>query len=482
MRVKSKGRIFNLLFKSKKMSNQLMINYILFLVVFFLMLFLSLTIVFGYYILRYDTEFKNKILAQDIIKEDYRDIKGGEITKNGGYIEIIDNDMKIIKREGSNKKVGYKYSYSELQSLLSNSNKKNNYFYSYEVSSNKKFTLLIALPKNFSYNVLTSNYVINRGDNGKGELSKVKKSLYGIIITVFLISTIILYSKLTSRTFVEPLKMLLIGVNRVKNGDYSARVTLDLKNEIGELADAFNLMTTRVQEEIDLRRKSESDRKKMVLDISHDLKNPLTSILGYSEYLLKNNNISEVEKERVLRIINSNTKRSNELIEDLFQFSQVEDPRFSINLENGDICEFLREIIADNIPMMEEKGMEYEFCIDEEDVFINFDRKKLSRALNNIIYNSIKYNKPGVKIKIILENLSKKVKIVIEDDGIGIPNEFHDTIFEPFVRVDSARNSKTGGTGLGLAITKKIIEKHGGEIFLDYNKKGCTFVIYLNKN
>ncbi|WP_142414722.1 sensor histidine kinase [Hathewaya massiliensis] len=478
--MKLRAKVVNTLFNSKKMSNQLMINYILFLIVFILMLFLSLTIVFSYYILRYDTEFKNKILAQDIIKEDYRKIKGREITKNGGFIEVIDNSMKVIKSEGSNKKGGYKYSYSELQSLLSNANKDNKYFYSYEISKNKDFTLLIALPKNFSYNVLTSTYVINR-DSTDGKITKVKKSIYAIIITVFLISTIILYSKLTSRTFVKPLELLLIGVNKVKNGDYSARVKLESRNEIGDLAEAFNLMTVKIQEEVDLREKSEANRKRMVLDISHDLKNPLTSILGYSEYLLKHENIDELEEERLLKIINNNTKRANDLIDDLFQFSQVEDDAYMLNCERGDICEFLREIIADNIPMMEEKGINYEFYIEEKSIFIDFDKKKLYRAINNIMLNAIKYNEKGVNIKVSLEELKKKIKIVIEDNGIGIPREFHENIFEPFVRVDSARNSKTGGTGLGLAITKKIIEKHKGEVFLDHKISGCKFVIYLRK-
>lgn len=479
--MKLKAKFINTLFNSKKMSNQLMINYILFLIVFILMLFLSFTILFSYYILRYDTEFKNKILAQDIIKQDYKKIKGGEITKNGGFIEIIDNSMKVIKSEGSNKKKGYIYSYSELQSTLSNSNKKAKYFYSYEISKNKDFTLLIALPKNFSYNVLTSTYVINR-DNTDGKITKVKKTIYAVIITVFLISTIILYSKLTSRTFVKPLELLLIGVNKVKNGDYSARVTLESRNEIRDLAEAFNLMTARVQEEIELREKSEADRKRMILDISHDLKNPLTSILGYSEYLLKHKNIEGIEKERVLKIINNNTKRANDLIDDLFQFSQVENEAYVLNCERADICEFLREIIAENIPMMEEKGIEYEFYIEEKSIYIDFDKKKLSRAINNIISNAIKYNESGIKIKVILEELKTKVKLIIDDNGIGVPKEFHRSIFEPFVRVDSARNSKTGGTGLGLAITKKIIEKHKGEVFLDHKIRGCKFVIYLKKS
>ena len=109
-----------------------------------------------------------------------------------------------------------------------------------------------------------------------------------------------------------------------------------------------------------------------------------------------------------------------------------------------------------------------------------FDRKNLDRALSNIILNSIKYNSPGITISIKLLIADGKAVIIIEDDGVGIPKEFEGDIFEPFVRVDATRNSKTGGTGLGLAISKAIIEKHGGNIYLVQDiDKGCKFIIKL---
>ena len=112
----------------------------------------------------------------------------------------------------------------------------------------------------------------------------------------------------------------------------------------------------------------------------------------------------------------------------------------------------------------------------------SFDRKNLDRALSNIILNSIKYNSPGItiSIKLLIEN--EMAVIIIEDDGVGIPIEFQGDIFDPFVRVDTTRNSKSGGTGLGLAISKSIIEKHGGDINLVQDiDKGCKFIIKLKK-
>ena len=283
--------------------------------------------------------------------------------------------------------------------------------------------------------------------------------------------------------FVKPLKKLLKGVNTVKNGEYSTRVEINSLNEIGQLKDAFNLMAEKIQEEKLLKEKAEHNRKRMILDISHDLKNPLTSILGYSEFLLENNDIEIEDRNKLLKVINNNSRRANDLIQDLFEFSRVESTEYKLDISNHDIGEFLRELIAGYVPIMEQKGVLYEFSITEDEVEIQFDRKNLDRALSNILLNSIKYNSPGItiSIKLLLDN--NVASIIIEDNGVGIPKEFQGNIFEPFVRVDTTRNSRNGGTGLGLAISKAIIEKHGGSITLvqDINK-GCKFIIKLNKS
>ena len=112
-----------------------------------------------------------------------------------------------------------------------------------------------------------------------------------------------------------------------------------------------------------------------------------------------------------------------------------------------------------------------EFDITEDEVEILFDRKNLDRALSNIILNAIKYNNSGITISINLLVDNGTAVIIIGDNGVGIPEDFKGDIFEPFVRVDDTRNSKTGGTGLGLAISKAIIEKHGGNIYLERGKR-----------
>ena len=111
---------------------------------------------------------------------------------------------------------------------------------------------------------------------------------------------------------------------------------------------------------------------------------------------------------------------------------------------------------------------------------IEFDNKRLERAIGNLIINSVKYNKKGTKFLVSLKKEEDKVKIIVSDDGIGLSEEIKKHIFNPFVREEKSRNSKKGGSGLGLTISKEIVEKHGGTIYLsDGPLKGCNFVIEL---
>lgn len=172
----------------------------------------------------------------------------------------------------------------------------------------------------------------------------------------------------------------------------------------------------------------------------------------------------------------------NDLITDLFELSKFESLDFNLELKRIDICEFVREVIAIYIPAMEEKNIEYRFSIPDRSINVLIDCKSMYRAISNLIINSIKYNPNKTKLKISIEDLKENILLIVEDDGIGIPKNLKQDIFNPFVRVDTSRNSRSGGTGLGLAITKTIIEKHEGKIELESDtNKGCKFIITLRR-
>lgn len=301
-------------------------------------------------------------------------------------------------------------------------------------------------------------------------------SLYIFIFTM----SLILYSKLTSKTFTKPLDKLMNGVRKLSLGDYSTRINIEKNNEFEELGEAFNNMASKIEEEKKLKEESEKLRKEFVRNIAHDLKTPLSSIIGYSNIIKNNPDIEKESLHKYISIIENNGERANEMIMELFEFYTLQSSEFILHKKYQDLSEFLRNLIADYIYLLEEKDFDFDFEISEDDLYLEFDNKRLERAIGNLIINSVKYNKKGTKFLVSLKKEEDKVKIIVSDDGIGLSEEIKKHIFNPFVREEKSRNSKKGGSGLGLTISKEIVEKHGGTIYLsDGPLKGCNFVIEL---
>ena len=297
-----------------------------------------------------------------------------------------------------------------------------------------------------------------------------------VMIVLFIVYIL---SQKTSKEFINPIRTLLKGVTEISNGNYDVRVKSEKINEFLELSNGFNNMAETIQNEQKENKKLEKMREDLILDISHDLKNPLASIMGYSETLINAEDLTNDKINEYLTIINRNSYRANKLINDLFEFSLYNNTDYKFNLEKMDICEMLREIIANFIPEFDHKEFTYDFDIFESSYYVMADEEKIYRAINNILDNKVKYNKKGNTISIKTEIHDNRFFIKFCDNGDSIPDQYKESIFNPFVRVDKSRNSKTGGTGLGLSITKRILNKHNGDIRILDSKVGTNFEVYL---
>ncbi|MEK6263252.1 MAG: cell wall metabolism sensor histidine kinase WalK, partial [Clostridium sp.] len=172
--------------------------------------------------------------------------------------------------------------------------------------------------------------------------------------------------------------------------------------------------------------------------------------------------------------------RADNLITDLFELSKMETSGYSISKNKVDICEYMREEIGAIITIFDKFEFIYDFDIPESEIFAEIDVKQMDRVYQNLVSNTLKYNPKGTKITISVSEQGDEIVIIFKDNGIGIPTEIAKDIFNPFVRVDSARNSQTGGTGLGLAIALKIIVAHGGSMRLKTEVNcGCEFIINI---
>ena len=464
-----------------KIKNQFIANYILmFIISIMIGIFTLVLLDFSNDVLS-KTLAKNQYTAKELIKEDYNKIDTAEVIRNGGGVQVINHNLEKVFSKGVDTFTNDKLTIEEFTKFLIASKSIGiPYSYDIEYNSEQQFWLIVTFPTSIRIDVDIAK--------NKEYISRDMNNVIGAIVAIVLfyllllaVSTVI-YSKITAISIVNPLKMLCNSAGRLKDGDYSSRVKLNLKNEFGELEDIFNSMAEQIEQEISLRKESEEKRRKLVLDISHDLKNPLASIMGYAELFHNKSNLTMQERETYSKIIYDNSIRANNLINDLFELSKMDSTEYVLTKKKVDICEYVREIMVASIPSFDQAGFNYEFDIPNEDIFVALDQKQMMRVFQNLITNSINYNKKGTKIYIKIFEQEDEIVIIFKDNGIGIPPFMVKDIFQPFVRVDVARNSETGGTGLGLAIVKKIISEHGGSIALITDVDcGCEFIIKIPK-
>lgn len=208
----------------------------------------------------------------------------------------------------------------------------------------------------------------------------------------------------------------------------------------------------------------------MYAAVAHDLKTPLTSIQGFAK-ALEEDKIPEEEKKEILGIIAKKSAGMNDLVDLLFEYSQLGTAEYKPNLSDFDIAGLMRGIIAENYSDLEDHKIEVDVHIPDTPVTVNADKRDITRALSNLVINTYKHNPDGITFYVRMEKTGDKCDIILADTGNDIPEGMN--IFEPFVTENTAR-STGGGTGLGLALTKRIIDRYGGTIALVHDVPGYT--------
>ncbi|HID94795.1 MAG TPA: PAS domain S-box protein [Candidatus Latescibacteria bacterium] len=224
----------------------------------------------------------------------------------------------------------------------------------------------------------------------------------------------------------------------------------------------------------------EKQRREFVVNVSHELKTPLTSIKGFVETLVEGG-ISDPENSmKFLKIIQQHTERLDNLVNDLLELSSIESGELPMNFEKIRLKELIAHTVASFSDRLSQKNQLLNIAVTPEDLDGWIDEEKMHWALSNLLDNAHKYTPSGGQIEISATQELDRVKIEVSDNGEGIPKEHLPRIFERFYRVDKARSRQLGGTGLGLAIVKHIVLAHGGEISVESKVGvGTTFTIYL---
>ncbi|WP_391119638.1 ATP-binding protein [Psychrobacillus sp. L3] len=305
--------------------------------------------------------------------------------------------------------------------------------------------------------------------NNSETFVKFARTFFPIIfisLILTLVLTNVLLSYFMSRSILGPVKQLSEASQKISKGDFDFTLTTKNKDELSKLVRSFDAMRAELKESLLLRNKYENNRKELIANISHDLKTPVTSILGYVEGI-QDGVANTIEKqERYLETIHTKASYMNRLVEELSLFSELDVKQLTFNFEVVDIKAFINDYLDEVKDSLSEKDIHISFEAEDIQAYVRLDRDKIIRVMENIIYNGVKFvDKNTVHIAVSLTDEGEMIKISIHDNGPGVSDEELSTIFNRFYQTDLSRSS--GGSGLGLAIASQIIESHDGEIWAE---------------
>lgn len=279
-------------------------------------------------------------------------------------------------------------------------------------------------------------------------------------------------------TSLEKKKILKEELNFQTPGSKIIRLNFaPIENKEGQVAGGLIVLT-----DVTELRRLEQLRKEFVANVSHELKTPLTSIIGYIDTIIDNDIKDDTTIKRFLSIIKDEADRLYLLIKDLLDLSKLEAKRGEVILQPGDLNKIVKKIYLMLQEQAESKDIDLKLDIKEKLPFVYLIPEQIEQVLINLVDNGIKYTEPGGRVILRAYEENNRVVVEVEDNGIGIPEEDQGRIFERFYRVDKARSRSMGGTGIGLSIVKHIIKNHDSEIKVESEPgKGSLFRFYLNK-
>lgn len=281
-------------------------------------------------------------------------------------------------------------------------------------------------------------------------------------------------------SIVTPIHMLQMATQNIKNGNLDFEVEVHNKDEIGELCEDFEEMRIRLKDNAAEKLRAEQQNKELISNISHDLKTPITAIKGYVEGLMDGVADTPEKQNKYLQTVYSKAIDMDHLINELSFYSKIDTNKIPYTFNRINVVGYFEDCAEDIGRELEDEGFgfSYQNYVDDS-VQMIADAEQIKRVINNIVGNSKKYSdKAETKIRMTVKDVGDFVQIEIEDNGKGIAAKDLPYIFDRFYRTDASRNSSRGGSGIGLSIVKKIMEDHGGKIWVT-SKEGIGTVMYL---
>ncbi len=306
-------------------------------------------------------------------------------------------------------------------------------------------------------------------------------NIFPYFITPFFMVVFIITFLALTRRIVKDLITLECGLQIITEGDLNYRVSVHRQDELGRVAFNINRMTERLQQQIIKEREIEKSKMEMITGISHDLRTPLTSIIGYIELLRTESFQDKEEYSRFVQNTYNKAIHLKKLLDDLFEHTQLSSVDSRLYIRNIDLFQLLDQLLFEFEPIAQESGIRIVKDLGNTPVVIPIDSDKIARAIDNLLMNALKYSlKPGM-IGIRMRTDSDHLTIEIENNGIPLTPDQEKRLFDRFYKVDHSRSSEgiQAGTGLGLSIARNIAELHRGTLTLNHTQDVFLFRLSL---
>ena len=306
------------------------------------------------------------------------------------------------------------------------------------------------------------------------ETSNLFLILTGSTLVIF--GTGIIY--LMAKRFTKPILQISDQAKAIASLDFSERVNVKSKDEIGLLADSMNEISEQLSESINQLKKDINQRKQLVRDMSHELKTPITSIKGYTEALKFGVIKEEGQIKQYYEVIVNECDRMNDIIHEMLELSKMDNVVNQLQMEKFEVSKLVDAISEQFLPKMNEKRIKYQ-VVAEKHQTIEADYHLLLRAVKNLIENGVRYTNVQGTLILTINQQKSGLYITVYNSGSQIPKEQQDSIFEVFYKGDPSRKRNSNTYGIGLAIVKSIMELHQGTVSVKNMPDGVEFQLVI---
>lgn len=278
----------------------------------------------------------------------------------------------------------------------------------------------------------------------------------------------------------KPMRYLDEVVAAAESLSAPTETPLTLSPDLATIQDSLNLLREQALRNAILAKEAEQRKNDLVVYLAHDLKTPLTSIIGYLSLLADEPQISAELRARYTGIALTKAQRLEDLINEFFDITRFNLTSFTLEQSKIDFSCMLEQTVSEFLPVFSEKNLTWNTDI-EPDVALLCDSDKLARVFDNLIRNAVSYSYPGTEVSLSMNTIDsgKQVMVAVSNHGKTIPQDKLSRIFDQFFRLDSSRGTRSGGSGLGLAIAREIVERHGGSITAESEQECVTFTVKL---